>query len=448
MEAPSPGMNGTLSDTARIDTPREGLKGLLSIPLYSNACYLIADTAAVSLLGFAFWVLVAKLYTPTEVGLASATIAAVILLARLSSLGFGYGLIRFLPGAGGRSNTLINSCFTIAGLTSLVVALVFVTGLGFWSPALVYIRQPIFSTCFVFVTVMYTLFLLIDQTFIARRCAKYVLFKNATAGLLKLAVAVALVVLLSSFGIFASWGLAIFVVTAIALFQFLPRAQRGYVPIPTVCKKTVNNMIHFSLGNHIAELLWFAPLVLFPLMVINILGAETNAYFYIAWIIAQTLFTIPMAISYSLFAEGSHEEGLLWSNTIKSVKLCLLILIPAIVVLLVLGDELLLLFGRSYSESGAILLRILVLSTIPVTINFICLSVMRVKKNTKGVMLVSASIACLALSSGYILMTRIGLPGVGVGWLAAQTVVAITVVLLLSRSRHRSAITITEQHPG
>jgi len=438
-------MNGTLSDTAATATSGQGLKGLLSIPLYSNACYLIADTVVVSLLGFAFWVVVAKLYTPAEVGLASATIAAVILLARLSGLGFGYGLIRFLPGAGERSNPLINSCFTIAGLTSLVTALVFVTGLGFWSPALIYIRHPVLSTSFVFITVMYTLFLLIDQTFIARRCAKYVLFKNATAGLLKLVAAVALAVLLSTFGIFASWGLAILVTLAIALFQFLPQAQRGYVPIPTVCKKTVNDMIHFSLGNHIAELLWFAPIMLFPLLVINILGAEINAYFYITWIIAQTLFTIPMAVSYSLFAEGSHKEGLLRANIIKSVKLCLLILVPVIVILLVLSDKLLLFFDRSYSESGAILLRILALSAIPVTINFICLSVMRVKKNTKGVILASASIACLALGSGYILMTKVGLPGVGVGWITAQTVVAIVVVLLLSHSRHRSASTMLEQ---
>ena len=434
-------MNGTLSDTTRAATPGLGLKGILSIPLYSNACYLIADTVVLSLLGVAFWVVVAKLYTPAEVGLASATIAAVVLLARLSGLGFGYGLIRFLPTAGLKSNTLINSCYTIAGLTSLAAAVVFITGLNLWSPALNYIRQPLFSISFVLVTVMYTLFLLTDQTFIGRRCARYVLFKNATAGLLKLAAAVAFALWLSTFGIFASWGLAISVALAIALFQFLPQAQPGYVPLPTVSKKTVNDMIHFSLGNHIAELLWLAPLLLFPLMVINVLGAKTNAYFYITWIIAQTLFTIPQAISYSLFAEGSHEEGLLRAHTIKSVKLCLLTLLPLIMVLLVLSDKLLLFFGRSYSESGAILLGILALSAIPVTINFISLSVMRVKKNARGVVLASASVACLALGSGYILMTRVGLPGVGLGWIAAQTVVAIAVVLLLYRSHHHSAST-------
>jgi len=195
-------------------------------------------------------------------------------------------------------------------------------------------------------------------------------------------------------------------------------------------------MIHFSLGNHIAELLWFAPFMLFPLMVINILGAETNAYFYIVWMIAYTLFAIPKAVSYSLFAEGSHEEGLLRSNTVKVVGLCLLILIPAIVGLFFLGDKLLLLFGSSYSESGAMLLRILTLSVIPVSINYICLSVMRVRKNTRGVMLVSASIASLTLGLGYILMTNVGLIGVGLGWIAAQTVVAITVVPLLSYKYH------------
>ncbi len=430
-------MEGTLRDTIRTATSGKGLKGLLSIPLYSNACYLIADTTVASLLGFAFWTLVARLYTPAEVGLASATIAAVILLARLSGLGFGYGLIRFLPSAGGKSNTLINSCFTIAGLTSLGAALIFLVGLNLWSPALLYIRQPILFSFFVFITVVYTLFLLIDQSFIARRCAKYALFKNAAAGLLKIAAVLAFVALLSTFGIFASWGLAIFVALTIALFQFLPRAQRGYIPIPTICKETINDMIHFSLGNHIAELLWFAPLMLFPLMVIHILGAETNAYFYIAWVIAQMLFAIPMAVSYSLFAEGSHEESLLQSNTIKSVGLCLLIVVPAIVVLLVLGDKLLLFFGRSYSESGATLLRILAVSAIPVSINCICLSVMRVRKNTKGVILVSAFIASLALGSGYILMLKVGLSGVGVGWIAAQTLVAIIVVLVLSHRRHR-----------
>ncbi len=428
----------TVTKAVRVITSTERLKGLLGTSLYTNACYLVADITVVSILGFAFWALVARLYSPAQVGLASSTVAAVILLARLSHLGFGYGLIRFLPGAGERASTLINSCFTIAGLTSLVAALIFLSGLNLWSPALLYIRHPGLSVFFVFLTVACTLFLLVDQTFIARRRAEFVLFKNAAAGVAKIAAVIALASLLNAFGIFVSWGLAIFVALAVALFWFLPRVQHGYTSIPAMSKESVNDMLHFSLGNYIAELLWFAPLALFPLMVINTLGAETNAYFYIPWVIAQMLFAIPIAIAYSLFAEGSNDEHLLQSNTLKSVKLCLLILVPAGVALFALSDKLLLLFGSSYSESGTTLLRILALSVIPVGINYICLSVMRVKKNTRGVILVSASIAGLALGSGYILMTSAGLLGIGVAWIATQTLVAVVVVLFLFSRLYRS----------
>jgi len=430
-------MNNIWTGAMRIATSAERLKGLLGTSLYSNAFYLIADTATVSLLGFAFWTLVARLYTAAEVGVASATVAATILLARFSGLGFGYGLIRFLPGAGERARPMINSCFTIAGLTSLVAALIFIAGLNLWSPALLYIRYPGFSIFFVLLTVAFTLFLLIEQVFIARRRAKFVLFKNAAAGIVRVLVVVAFATFLSSFGIFASWGLAIFVALVVALFWFLRRVEPGYVPFPVVRKEAVNHMFRFSLGNYVAELLWFAPFGLFPLMVVNNLGAEINAYFYIVWAISQMFFAIPMAVAYSLFAEGSYDEHLLPSNTLKSVKLCLLLLVPVIVILLVLSDKLLLVFGSSYSENGAALLRILALSTIPVGINYIGLSVMRVQKNTKGVMLVSASIACLALGSGYILMTNMGLLGIGAAWIVTQTLVAVVVALFLFRRHHR-----------
>ena len=53
-----------------------------------------------------------------------------------------------------------------------------------------------------------------------------------------------------------------------------------------------------------------APNLILPIMVLNVLGAEQAAYYYIAYAIAALLFMIPGAISTSLFVEGSHgEEG-------------------------------------------------------------------------------------------------------------------------------------------
>ncbi len=408
---------------------RESLKILPERSLYINAYYLMADVVVVSILGFAFWTLVARLYSPAEVGLASATVAAVVFMARLSRLGFGYGLIRFLPDIGNRAGALINSCFTITGLISLVAALIFLSGLNLWSPAISYLHSPGLFIFFVALAIAYTVFLLVEQAFIAGRRAGYVLLKNTAAGIIKIVAAVVFASISNTSGVFLSWGIAIFMALLAALFLFLPRVQSGYFPVPVVNKEMVSNVLHFSLGNYFAELLWFTPLMVFPLIVINILGAELNAYFYMPWTIAQMLFAIPMAVSMSLFAEGSYDEQSLRDNVMKSVYLCLIILIPAIAILFFLSDKLLLLFGGGYSQNGATLLRWLVISVIPVSIIHISLSVMRVNKNIAGIILVSVSVASLSLLSGYILVISRGLTGIGIAWLATQTLIAVVIAL-------------------
>lgn len=433
-------MTGT-AKTAVVDiTSGEGLGNPVKALLYTNAVYLVADVAVVSIFGFAFWTIAARLYSPVQFGLASATMAAIILLARISQVGLDYGIIRFLPGAGEKANAMVNSCFTIAGLIALVAALIFIGGLNLWSPALIYIRHPLPALLFIFLTVSYTLFLIIERAFIARRYAKYVLLKNAVAGVLKVSAVVLLAFLISAGVIVVSWGLATFLALPLALFWFLPRVQPGYNLRLGINQKLIGPMLHFSLGNYIAGLLWIAPFMLFPLIVVNILGAEMNAYFYVPWIIAQTLFGIPLAVSYSLFAEGSVDEQSLQPNIGKSLKVCLLILAPAIVLLFLFSSPLLLLFGSSYSESGSTLLRILAVSAIPSSINYIGLSAMRVRKNTGWVLIVSGLSACLALGSGYFLMTRMGLTGIGVAWLATQILVALFIIVFLFYNRHRELI--------
>ena len=58
---------GVLIEVGRLFTFRVGLKGLLRTSLYANACYLVADVAVVSLLGFAFWTLAARLSMTSDV---------------------------------------------------------------------------------------------------------------------------------------------------------------------------------------------------------------------------------------------------------------------------------------------------------------------------------------------------------------------------------------------
>lgn len=425
-------INGVFRQVVRTGTSRGLLHQHLQDPLYKNAYYLMANSVVGALLGFVFWIVAARFYLPAEVGLAAALIAAMSLLATLSRLGMGFGLVRFLPAAGERSSQMINTCLTIGSLTSIVVGVIFLAGLQIWSPALAFIREhPVYIAAFLAFTVVYTLSVLLDNVFIAKRTAKFIFIKNIIAGVLKVPLPIVFAAFFGAFGIFSSAGLAMAAGLGIALLWFLPRVQRGYLLFPALRREVINDIVPYSLGNYIAGLLSMVPTLLYPLMVVNILGAEQNAYFYIAWAIASIAFTITGSFSSSLFAEGSHQEELLLANTRRSLKVVLLILLPAIVVIFALGDKLLLLFGEAYSQNATTLLRVVVLSAIPLSVNSIYLTIMRVRKNIKGLIALSSAMACLSLGLSYLLMLKMGLLGVGVGWIAGQGLVAIAIVLYL-----------------
>lgn len=429
----------TLVDTARILTSKEGLKRLYRVSLYRNAIYLMINSAALALTGFFFWMAAARLYPTEAVGLASAAIAAIGLLALLSTLGLNYGLIRFLPGSGERARDMINSCFTVAGLISIALAFIFLAGLGIWSPALLLIREhPVFFAAFILFAFAATLQTFTTHAFIAERKAGFALAQGLVSGLLRFIPLVILVALFQTFGIFASWGIAVSIAGATAIVLFLPQVQKGYRPFPSVRKKVVNEMLHFSLTNYVANIFWMIPQFVLPLVVVNLLGAEQNAYFYIGWGVAGILFMVPTATSFSLFAEGSYDEEKLNYEMKRSLKLILVLLVPAIIILLLLGDKILLLFGKAYSENATKLLWILAVSALPLSLNYIYFGIKRVEKRMKSVIGLTAFIAIATLGMSYFLLPQMGILGAGVAWLTSQSLVAVVVILILFGRRRGS----------
>jgi O-antigen/teichoic acid export membrane protein len=159
-------------------------------------------------------------------------------------------------------------------------------------------------------------------------------------------------------------------------------------------------------------------------MVINILGAEMNAYFYIAWAISGLLLAIPLATSTSLLAEGSFSPEKLRRNVIRSLKFIFLLLGAAIIVVFVFGRYLLLLFGEEYARNSFEILLILVLGSIPFAINSLYATIKRVQKEITPLIWVYGSIAIITLAASYLLMHNMGIIGVGIAWVNGNGVVA------------------------
>jgi len=425
--------------------PIKWVRELLRVSLYRNAGYLMLASGINSLAGFVFWAVAARLYPAEGVGLAAAAISAIGLLALLSTLGMDYGLIRFLPGSGDKAKNILNSCFTLSGLVSVALAVIFLSGLKLWSPALLRIQQnPVFFISFVIFALAAVYRVFAERTFIAGRRAGFALTQGLVFNLLRFIPLVALAPLFNVFGIFASWGIGLGLAVIVSIPFLIPRVQPGYRPAPKIDRKSIGNMMHFSFANYGANIFWAIPILCLPLMVVNLLGAEANAYFYVGWALGYLLVSIPVTVSFSLFAEGSHSEEQLGHNIDRSLRL-LLVLVPVIAIVFLAGERVLALFGSAYAENATTLLWVLAVSAIPVGLNHTYFTVKRVQKRMRGVIGLSAFIAVVTMVLSYLLLPRVGIIGAGIGWLIPQAIVAVAITPSLFRWRHQSVIGIEQQ---
>jgi O-antigen/teichoic acid export membrane protein len=396
--------------------------------LYSNAFYLMFSTAGTSILGFVFWNIMARCFSRSDVGIGSALNAASGLVSSIATLGLGIGLVRFVPEVKDRAASLINSAFTLAGIASAAGALIYLLGLQHFAPALGFLRTNFWLACFfVLLTIGATVAGLVDQSLIAARTSGFVFWKNLTASLLKLPLPVLVFASLKGYGIFAGGGAAVLAALMLALFLFLPRAYDGFIPRPQWDGGLLKRVLPFSFCNYLSGLLNSMPGYIYPLMVLNILGPEQNAYFTMAWMIAMVLTIIPGSLAQSLFAEGSHNPGRLGGDGRRSLLISLLLTLPAVGVISLLGGWLLHCFGPAYARHSTGLLHILVLSIIPVCINSFFMTINQVKKHVPLIILQSAFLAVTSLALGYWLLGKTGLEGIGAAYLLAQSLLAVIV---------------------
>lgn len=398
----------------------------LSDPLFKNAYFLMLSSMTSAGSGFLFWLIAARLYPAEEVGLASALISAMGLISMLSLLGFDISLVRFLPEREDKQE-LINSCLTTSFVLSLALALTFIAGVNIWSPSLSIVREnKVLLSLFVAFTVIAPLTALQSQgIFVGFRKAEYSFIQTIVTF-----ARIGIVPFLTAFGalgIYASYGLT--PILALLLGFLLISRVCEYKPFPSVKREVINDLFHFSFGNYIARIFEGLPGLILPIMVVNMLGAEANAYFFIAWAISGLLLVIPRATSTSLLAEGSYDAEKIGFNLMRSVKFIFLLLIPAIAFIFLFGDHLLSTFGGQYAENSFDVLRILAFASIPFSINVLYASIKRIKKEIKPLIWIYGGIAVLALAGSYFLMQSKGIIGVGCAWFLANGLVCVFIAL-------------------
>lgn len=397
--------------------------------LYSNAFFLMLNTACTSVLGFIFWYIMARFFSSSDVGIASALNSASGLISSFAGLGLGIGLVRFIPDVKEGAVRLVNSAFTLAGVAALVGSMIYLAGIKYWAPALSFLFKNYWlAGIFILFTVSTVLYGLVDQSFIAARTSSYVLWKNLLAGLLKIPFPVFVFASLKGFGIFVGFGTAGLIAVAIALFLFLPKVYKGYFPRPTWDSEMLKHVLPFSFTNYLSGFLNNIPSFIYPLMIVNVMSPEYNAYFYMSWMIALVLGVIPGSLAQSLFAEGSHNPLRLGGGDgRRALLLSVLLTIPMAGVITLLGGWILHFFGPAYAQNGTGVLRILVFSIIPLCVNSFYMTVNQIKKRVSLIIGQSAFLAIISIGLGYWMLCKMGIEGIGVAYVIAQLSWAVIV---------------------
>lgn len=401
-------------------------KNHLKDPLFRNSFYILLSLLTGAVLGFVFWIIAAKIYTQQEVGINTALISALSLIAVISFLGLDQSIIRFFPERD-KFRVLLTSSLVIM-FSAFLFGIIFLLGVNLWAPDLALIKNnlPAFFTSLI----AFSLITPIGNAFIALRKGNYYFYQNL---LMNLRIILVILPFLGNLGIFLSFGIS----SVIALiFSFILiyklkikniKNNKGY----NFDWDFLRESFHFSAGNYFFSLFSTIPLFLLPIIILNVLGSGETAYYYITYTIASFLFMTSGAFSTSLFVEGSHGESLR-KNALKSLIAIFIILIPMAIFIYFFGGYLLGLFGESYVNAFN-LLKVMVVSSFFYAICQVYFSIGKVRKNIRDLIIISLLIFIMLLGLSYPLMLQFGILGIGYAWVISYFIGSIFVLLKIRK---------------
>jgi O-antigen/teichoic acid export membrane protein len=273
--------------------------------------------------------------------------------------------------------------------------------------------------------------LLLDNLLAARERAYLALLRNTAAGLLKL-------LLLVSVGAGDPRGVYLAltapgVITAGVGFALLQRVIPGYRPWDFTGAPLLREAARFSLRTFAGSLLSGAPQFALPLIAVVVLGPRGNAYFYVAWSIAQAVYLVPTVVSnITLSRGGSGTPTRILIR--RSLRFSLLLAGPVALAVTAFAGLALHLYGADYAGGAAGPLRLLGLAVLPWAVVIIAQAELRIQHRYGALNVLTGFLCVVSLVGPVALGTWSGAVGMAGGWLLSVSVSAAVARWLTARS--------------
>ncbi len=420
----------------QVNSLLERLSGHLSMPLFRNGYALVSSSFLSSAIGMGYWILAARLYPASLVGVNSALISAMMLLGGIAQLNMMNAHIRFIPTAGKATSRLVGATYVVGPIVAALVSLVFFALIPVLVPGLGFLRiSPVIAGVFLIATMLWCIFVLEDGVLTGLRRATWEPVENSMFGLAKIAFMAALAAILPQLGVFFSWvlGLVVIVIpTTYFIFRRLIPAHMQAGREADILPR-FSTIARYTAGDYVASLAWLACTSLLPIMVTAIAGATATAYYFLPWQIALLLYAVSGSMGSSLVVEASTHPKELQRLALRVQSQLLLIVVPMAAVIIAGAPLILSLFGFGYAKNGADVLRLLALSAIPYTVIVVFVSIARVRRRLSRAIVAYFSLSVLVLGLSAVFLPRFGLIGVGYAWLGGQSLVALAILATWSR---------------
>jgi O-antigen/teichoic acid export membrane protein len=419
--------------------------------LLVNAGSLVGTTVVTSVLGLPFWWVSARLFTPEAVGLSSAAISAMTLLGTACILGLGTLLVGELHHHPGKEAELMSA------------ALLLVAGLGAFSGVLCAMIAPSLSadleplragmeTIMLFAggVSLTAITIVLDQALIGLWRGELQFFRNAFFSVAKFALVLGAGLWLShklGLTIYATWAVG----NALSLVPLVGYAllkggwsRRVYHPEWRLLWK----LGPAALQHHVLNIILRVPALTLPVLVTILLSVTMNAWFYVAFMIANFVFSVPYALTTVLFATNSARQADLAQKVRLTVGLSTVTGILMMGALLFDTERVLGLFGPDYALHASWSLRILVLGVFPLIIKNHYLTIGRIQNRMSYIILPMLAGVLLELAGAALGAHLGGLLGLSLGWVIALFLEASCMSRSVYKALRPMAISAGKDAPG
>jgi acetyltransferase-like isoleucine patch superfamily enzyme/O-antigen/teichoic acid export membrane protein len=422
--------------------PATRLMSHLRTPLFRNGYLLTLNGFLTSGLGILYWILAARLYSVDSVGLNSAALSAIILISGMAQLSLNGVMVRFVPLAGRWTTLLVVFSYLASQAAALVFSLVFIHGLGLWSPALgFFAASPVAVVACILAVMVWCIFALQDSVLTGLRQAMWIPIENTAFGAMKIVLLVPFALFFQQYGILASWMIPVALSLApinILIFRYLiPRHKRDTAAIARPL--AVKPIATYVAGNYPGSLFFLASTTLLPIVVTNQAGAGANAHFYLPWQICIALQLVAVNMTTSLTVEAVRDEGKLALYCRRVLVQIARVLVPAVLLCWLAAPSILRVFGKDYAGEGTLLLRLLAVSVLPNAAVTLYIAVARVRNRMRGIAIAQGLLSALVVGLSYAFLPLFGVAGVGWAYLTGQTLVAAALITTQLRPLLRGA---------